>query len=224
MKLSIIMPILNEARELPRLLAGLLPLARHGCEIIIVDGGSEDSSAEIAQVMGFTVLQSTQGRARQMNVGAKHATGDVLLFLHADTQLPEGAVVLIDQALSSGAHTWGRFDVRITGYPRMLRVVSRLMNWRSCLSGIATGDQAMFIKRSAFEAIGCFPDQPLMEDIELSRRLCRFSHPARIDRCVTTSGRRWETYGVWRTIFLMWRLRWNYWRGVPASQLARAYR
>ncbi|MBI3285626.1 MAG: TIGR04283 family arsenosugar biosynthesis glycosyltransferase [Burkholderiales bacterium] len=224
MKLSIIVPVLDEAATLPGLLESLLSLLRDGCEVIVVDGGSVDASAEIAQAAGCTVLQSGRGRARQMNAGALSASGDVLLFLHADTRLPQGAKVLIAQALSGGKTSWGRFDVCISGRPAMLRVVARLMNWRSRLSGIATGDQAMFVKRAAFDALGGFPDQALMEDIELSKRLGRLSRPACIARCATSSGRRWEARGVWRTIFLMWRLRWDYWRGVPAKQLAGAYR
>lgn len=224
MTLSIIVPVLNEAAALPALLAHLLPLLRQGCEVLIVDGGSDDGSANLAQCAGFKVLHAPRGRARQMNVGAAQAGGEVLLFLHADTQLPEGAIALVTSALTSGRHGWGRFDVRITGRHFMLRVVSRMMNVRSRLSGIATGDQAIFVKRAVFEAVGSFPDQALMEDIELSKRLRRLSRPACIERCVSTSGRRWETRGVWATILLMWRLRWAYWRGVPAAQLAKAYR
>lgn len=224
MRLSIIVPVLNEARVLPGLLEHLLPLVRHGCEVIIADGGSEDGSANIAEYAGFTVVRAFRGRARQMNAGAARAIGTVLLFLHADTQLPDGAGVLVVQALSGSAHRWGRFDVCISGRPFMLRVVGHMMNLRSRWSGIATGDQAMFVTRIAFEAVGGFPDQPLMEDIELSKRLCAFSRPACIARCVTTSGRRWERRGVWRTIFLMWRLRWDYWRGVPVQRLAKIYR
>lgn len=227
-KLSVIVPVLNEAPQLPRLLAELRPLVQRGCEVILVDGGSEDGSAAIAEVAGFRVLQAARGRARQMNAGARSARGDTLLFLHADTQLPTAAVQLIEGALASPvnagrAHCWGRFDVCIAGRARMLRVVSWCMNWRSRLSGIATGDQAIFVTRSAFETVRGFPDQALMEDIELSRRLSGLSRPYCIAQCVTTSGRRWETRGVWRTIVLMWRLRWDYWRGVPASQLARNY-
>jgi rSAM/selenodomain-associated transferase 2 len=223
-KLSIVVPLLNEAQELPRLLDRLSLLARHGSDIIIADGGSEDGSADTAESAGFTVVRSAKGRARQMNAGAAQASGDVLLFLHADTQLPDEAHMWIEQALADNKATWGRFDVRISGRHFMLRVVSRLMNLRSRLTGIATGDQAIFLTRSAFDAVGGFPDQPLMEDIELSRRLLALCRPAFISRCVTTSGRRWETRGVWRTILLMWRLRWDYWRGVPVQQLADAYR
>lgn len=224
MKLSIVVPVFNEADELPRLFRSLLPLVRQGWEVVIADGGSEDGSANIAAIAGFTVVQSNRGRAQQMNAGASHASGDVLLFLHADTQLPEGASMLIAQAISGGASVWGRFDVCIAGHPFMLRVVSFFMNLRSRLTGIATGDQAIFVTRAGFDAVHGFPDQPLMEDIGISRRLRAISRPACIGRCVTTSGRRWETRGVWRTILLMWRLRWDYWRGVPVQQLAKAYR
>jgi rSAM/selenodomain-associated transferase 2 len=224
LKLSIVVPLLDEARELPRLLDRLSLLARHGGEVIIADGGSEDGSAGAAESAGFTVVRSAKGRARQMNAGAAQASGDVLLFLHADTQLPDEAHMWIEQALADNKAAWGRFDVRISGRHFMLRVVSRLMNLRSRLTGIATGDQAMFLTRSAFDAVGGFPDQPLMEDIEISKRLLVLSRPVCLARCVTTSGRRWETRGVWRTILLMWRLRWDYWRGVPVQQLAEAYR
>lgn len=224
MKLSIIVPILNEASELPNFLDRLLPLMRNGIEIIVADGGSIDGSATIAECAGFTVVHAHRGRASQMNDGAFLASGESLLFLHADTQLPDGAATLVLQALADKQFVWGRFDVRISGRPFMLRVVSRMMNARSRWTGIATGDQAMFVTRHAFDAVGGFPDQPLMEDIELSKRLLKNSKPACIARCVTTSGRRWETRGVWRTIMLMWRLRWDYWRGLPAQQLAERYR
>ncbi|MGV8899290.1 MAG: TIGR04283 family arsenosugar biosynthesis glycosyltransferase [Burkholderiaceae bacterium] len=227
MKLSIIVPVFNEAHALPLLLERLLPLvqmADHGCELIIADGGSNDGSAEIAECAGCTLVRAPRGRARQMNAGAARASGEILLFLHADTQLPDGAAVLIAQALSDCTYQWGRFDVCIAGRAPMLPVIARMMNLRSRLTGIATGDQAIFVRRAAFDAAGGFPDQPLMEDIELSKRLRRISRPACLHSCVITSGRRWETRGVWRTILLMWRLRWSYWRGVPANQLAQAYR
>lgn len=224
MKLSIVIPLLNEARELPGLLERLLPLVRQGTEVVIADGGSDDGSIAIAECAGFTVVQAARGRARQMNAGAALATGDVLLFLHADTQLPQGVRMEVMQILMDHRYAWGRFDVCINGRPFMLRVVSCLMNLRSRLTGIATGDQAMFVTRAAFDAVGGFPDQPLMEDIELSKRLLALSRPACIARRVTTSGRRWVTRGVWSTILLMWRLRWDYWRGVPVQQSAEAYR
>ncbi|MCR4302600.1 MAG: TIGR04283 family arsenosugar biosynthesis glycosyltransferase [Gallionella sp.] len=224
MKLSIIIPMLDEAPQLPELFAHLLPLQRAGCEIIFADGGSTDGSPDLAEVTGFTAVNAPRGRARQMNAGAARATGDVLLFLHADTRLPEGAIRHVADALAHGDQCWGRFDVCITGRPFMLCVIGPLINWRSRLTGIATGDQAIFVRRNLFERLNGYPDQPLMEDVELCKRLLSFSHPACIAHCVMTSGRRWETHGVWRTIFLMWRLRWAYWRGVGATELAKAYR
>ena len=223
MRLSIIVPMLNEVEQLPELIAHLLPYQRAGCEIIFVDGGSVDGSAMLSEVAGFIALRTARGRANQMNAGASQASGDVLLFLHADTRLPQDATLHIELALANKEPCWGRFDVCITGRSYMLRVVSGLMNWRSRLTGIATGDQAIFVRRIVFERLRGFPDQPLMEDVELSKRLLAFSHPACIAHCVTTSGRRWEARGVWRTILLMWRLRWAYWRGTDAGELARLY-
>ncbi len=197
-------------------------------EVIVVDGGSEDDSRQAVLRAGAQVIRSERGRARQMNAGAAVAQGDILLFLHADTLLPSSAEQAIATAIRSGggAHenVWGRFDVCIAGRSFMLRVVAGLMNSRSRLSGIATGDQAIFMTRRAFESVGGFPDQPLMEDIELSRRLLTLSRPICLTDRVITSGRRWEAHGVWRTIWLMWRLRWLYWRGVPAGELAKSYR
>ncbi len=223
MRISIIVPVLNEIGTLPALLERLRLLAQHGCEVILVDGGSDDGSPGLARCTGFTVLQAPSSRAGQMNVGAAQAKGDVLLFLHADTRLPDDADMLVTQSLLVDGHQWGRFDVRIAGKPRVLRLIAWFMNCRSHLTGIATGDQAIFVTRTAFDAMGGFPDQPLMEDIEISKRLRRISKPARIRRHVITSGRRWEQHGTWQTVWLMWRLRWRYWRGVPASELAKVW-
>ncbi|GAA3528857.1 TIGR04283 family arsenosugar biosynthesis glycosyltransferase [Zobellella aerophila] len=223
MTLSIIIPMLNEARALPGMLARL-PLRGCHCEVILVDGGSRDDSVAIARQAGFRVLETAPGRARQMNAGAAAATGELLLFLHADTLLPPMGLQALQAALADGKHRWGRFDVRISGRHPMFGVVAGLMNLRSRLTGIATGDQAIFVTREAFSRIGGFPDQPLMEDIELSKRLKHLSAPACLSLKVSTSGRRWESRGLWRTIWLMWRLRFAYWRGAPAEQLARAYR
>lgn len=224
MRYSVIVPVLNEAQGMPRLLTQLRSLERQGGEVLIVDGGSDDGCAELATQAGLRVLSSPRGRARQMNQGAAHATGDVLLFLHADTQLPEGALITIRRALQRSGASWGRFDVIIDGRHPMLRVVAALMNLRSRWTGIATGDQAIFVTREAFDAVGGYPDQPLMEDIELSRRLLQHARPVCLSDPVLTSGRRWESRGVWRTVLLMWRLRWDYWRGTPADQLAHRYR
>ncbi|MBF0399814.1 MAG: TIGR04283 family arsenosugar biosynthesis glycosyltransferase [Magnetococcales bacterium] len=223
-ELSIIVPVLNEAAHLADWLAHLQPLRQRGVEIIVVDGGSEDDSPAMAAHWGARLLVSDRGRARQMNAGAGVAQGDILLFLHADTWLPsaDGGDSWV-VALAGSGRPWGRFAVRIQGRPWMLRVVAGMMNIRSCLTGIATGDQAIFVRRELFLQVGGFPDQPLMEDIALSRRLLRLSPPLCLSQRVTTSGRRWEKRGVWRTILLMWWLRWSYWRGVPASVLIKAY-
>lgn len=220
--LSIVVPVLNEAASISRVLQALEPLRERGAQVIVVDGGSRDGTVALAQALADAVVQGPRGRARQMNTGASMAQGAVLLFLHADTFLPYRADVEVLQAVQVGA-LWGRFDVQIEGRSPMLAVVAAMMNLRSRLSGIATGDQAMFVRRDVFEAVGGFPDQPLMEDIELSKRLGRRASPACLRACVRTSGRRWETRGVWRTIGLMWCLRWRYWRGESPEQLARDY-
>ena len=221
--LSIVMPALNEAAGIEATLHALQPLRARGVEVVLADGGSGDGTPERAAPWVDLVTTSPRGRALQMNAGAAHARADVLLFLHADTRLPPLADASVLQAVASGA-CWGRFDVRIEGRPQMLRVVAALMNLRSRLSGIATGDQAIFITRAAFDRAGGFPVQPLVEDIEMSRRLKRLGRPACLRTRVCTSGRRWEQRGVWRTIVLMWRLRWRYWRGDSPARLAEAYR
>lgn len=228
MRLSIIIPVLNEAIGLPGLLEHLKSTCRSGSELIVVDGGSEDDSWQVALRAGVQVIGSARGRARQMNAGATVAKGDILLFLHADTLLPPSAERAIEHAIQRAGgineNAWGRFDVRISGSSIMLRVVASMMNWRSRLTGIATGDQAMFMTRRAFNSAGGFPDQPLMEDVELSKRLRALSGPICLADRVVTSGRRWEAHGVWKAIWLMWRLRWAYWRGTDAAELARWYR
>ncbi|WP_233259185.1 TIGR04283 family arsenosugar biosynthesis glycosyltransferase [Rubrivivax albus] len=221
-RLSIVVPMLDEAGQIGALLASLSPLRAQGVEVIVVDGGSRDDSVAAAQGHADAVLKGQRGRARQMNHGAAQARGAVLLFLHADTRLPPDALAAVQQALVR--RVWGRFDVRIVGHSAMLPVVAALMNLRSRLTGIATGDQALFVRREAFDAVGGFPDQPLMEDIELSRRLRALGRPACLRARVATSGRRWDTRGAWRTIWLMWRLRWRYWRGAAPDVLARDYR
>lgn len=220
---SIVVPALDEAGGIERTLQALQPWREAGHELIVVDGGSRDDTAAKAAAWADRVLVSERGRARQMNAGAAAAAGTILLFLHADTRLPAGAPQAVLQAVSGGA-AWGRFDVTIEGRSAWLPVVARLMNWRSRWTGIATGDQAMFVRRADFDAAGGFPDQPLMEDIELSRRLRARGAPACLRLRATTSGRRWDQRGAWRTILLMWRLRLLYALGTPAERLARAYR
>lgn len=224
MSISIIVPMLNESSQLPDLLEHLLEYKKAGCELILVDGGSTDQSAEQAEALGFTVLRSEKGRAIQMNIGAKDASSDILLFLHADTRLPENAGQIIARVFEDENAQWGRFDIKITGQALMLKVVAWFINQRSRLSSIVTGDQAIFIRRNLFETIGGFPVQALMEDIEFSKRLQDISKPLALPEKVITSGRRWEQQGIWRTIFLMWSLRFAYWRGASAEELASKYR
>ena len=222
-RLSIVMPVLDEAQRIGAALAALVPLRAEGVELIVVDGGSRDGTAARCEGVADRVLVSPRSRARQQNAGAAAARGDALLFLHADTTLPADAPALVARALARDY--WGRFDVRIEGRSRWLPMVATLMNIRSRVTGIATGDQAIFVRRDVFEAVHGFPDQPLMEDIEISKRLRRHAGaPSCLRAKVTTSGRRWDERGAWHTIVLMWRLRWLYWRGVSAEHLAEAYR
>jgi rSAM/selenodomain-associated transferase 2 len=224
MKLSIVVPMLNEMQVLPALLAHLRPLLSDRVEVMLVDGGSEDDSVALATLAGLQVMRAERGRARQMNAGAAAVQGDVLLFLHADTRLPDDAVQLIEAALADDRHAWGRFDVKFDVRTWTMAATAFGMNWRSRLTGIATGDQALFMTRAAFDGVGGFPDQPLMEDVEITGRLRRRSRPACIRRPVRVSARRWQARGAWRTIFLMWRLRLDYWLGASPADLARRYR
>jgi rSAM/selenodomain-associated transferase 2 len=219
-KLSIIVPALDEAAGIRAVLQALAQLRDHGHQVIVVDGGSSDGTPALAEPFADRVLNAPRGRARQMNAGAAVAGGEALLFLHADTRLPAEADRLIERALAY--RSWGRFDVQIEGGV-VLALVAFLMNWRSRLTGIATGDQAIFVRRAAFDSIGGFADLPLMEDIEISTRLKRLSPPACIRERAVTSARRWERHGVLRTILLMWRLRLAYFLGARPDELARRY-
>jgi rSAM/selenodomain-associated transferase 2 len=223
MRLSIVVPVLDEAAGIAAHLAALAPLRGGGAEVIVVDGGSTDGTREIAGALADRVIVAPRGRAAQMNAGAALAAGDVLLFLHADTTLPPPADGLIAAALQRTGRAWGRFDVAIVGHHPLLPVVARLMNLRSRATGIATGDQAIFVTRQAFEEVGGYPDLPLMEDIVLSRALKRISRPVCLPERVTTSGRRWESRGVLRTIVTMWRLRLAFFLGASPRALALAY-
>jgi rSAM/selenodomain-associated transferase 2 len=220
--LAIIIPVLNEAATLRPRLEALQTLRQQGVTLILVDGGSADGSAEIASQLTDQLLITPRGRARQMNAGAHAATAEVLLFLHADTTLPVSAPALIRQAIVAGA-LWGRFDVRLDSPRLLLRLVARMMNWRSRLTGIATGDQAIFVRRAVFEQIGGYPPLALMEDIALCAHLKRLASPACLRDQVISSARRWEKHGVLRTILLMWRLRLAYFFGADPQQLARLY-
>ncbi len=211
------MPVLNEARIVREALERLQPLRARGVELIVVDGGSADATPALAAPLADRVIHAARGRAAQMNAGAALARGDVLLFLHADTRLPADADRLV------AGHAWGRFDVRIDSRSPMLRLVASMMNLRSRITRIATGDQAIFATADFFRQAGGFPDIALMEDIAFSARARRFARPACLRERVTTSARRWEKHGVLRTIALMWRLRLAYFMGAEPAELARRY-
>jgi glycosyltransferase involved in cell wall biosynthesis len=240
---SIIIPVLNEAANIQACLLALQPL-RDRAEIIIVDGGSYDNTVELATPYADKIVKSGQGRARQMNHGAKQATGEILLFLHADTELPEYALTLIEQDISS-RQVWGRFNIELrseflvptrcvgTQYQRaalsnfeqfMFKIIAFMMNWRSRLTGIATGDQTIFVTKTAFNTVGGFPEISLMEDIALSRALKKISTPVCLTAKVKNSARRWQHNGIFKTILLMWSLRLRYWLGADPECLAELYR
>ena len=224
MRLSVVVPALEEAAGIASTLSALQPLRAEGHEVVVVDGGSRDATLALARPLADRTLFAPAGRAVQMNAGARAASGDALLFLHADSLAPANAASAIGRALAGGAR-WGRFDVTIAGRPRILRVVAAMMNVRSRVTGSATGDQGIFVERLLFDMAGGFAEIPLMEDIALSKSLKRFGgRPACLRDRITTSGRRWEARGPWRTIVTMWRLRLAYALGVDPARLAREYR
>ncbi len=222
MKLSIIMPVLNEAGGIVAALDALQPLRARGVEIIVADGGSNDSTLELARPRADVVITAPRGRALQMNAGAAAATGAVLIFLHADTHLPDDADRLVINGVARTGRSWGRFDVRIDG-GGLLALISSAMNARSRITGICTGDQAMFVTRAAFDEVDGFPSIALMEDLALSAKLKRIGPALALRAKVTTSGRRWQTNGVFRTVLLMWRLRLAYALGADPDKLAGIY-
>ena len=226
MRVSVVMPTLNEERGVARTLRRALASSFH--EIVVVDGGSRDRTRDIVASLQdaaprLTLLCSEPGRARQMNAGADRCSGDALLFLHADTWLPDGALTAIHTALSDARCVGGRFDVAFDPDAGWGWLIARMMNWRSRWSGIATGDQALFVRRAVFQRLGGFADLPLMEDVHFSRRLKREGSIASLRLKVVTSYRRWERYGPVRTILLMWTLRTLYWLGINPRVLAGRY-
>lgn len=222
-RISIIVPVLDEAAGIAPVLAALAPLRRRGHEVIVVDGGSADSTPALARADADRVVSAPRGRANQMNAGAALARGEVLLFLHGDTRIPQDADACVLKGLAESTRQWGRFDVRIEGESRLFPLIAFSMNLRSRATGIATGDQAIFVRREAFERVGGFPRLELMEDIALSRSLKRLSPPLCLAARAVTSGRRWERHGVLRTVILMWRLRLAFSLGVSPANLARLY-
>ena len=221
--LSIVIPALNEAVNILAALTPLQTMRARGVEVILVDGGSNDQTKQIALPLVDRVIDGARGRARQMNVGARESKGDMLLFLHADSILPIDADKSIVAALRTTSRTWGRFDVTIEGAHFFLPVVAWFMNHRSRLTGIATGDQGLFMMREAFAAVGGFADIPLMEDVAMCAALKKNGAPICLKQTITTSGRRWEKHGLWRTIFLMWRIRLAYFFGTDPVKLHRSY-
>ncbi|MEQ1562280.1 MAG: TIGR04283 family arsenosugar biosynthesis glycosyltransferase [Nitrospiraceae bacterium] len=231
MTISVIIPTLNEERTIMATLAQTAALGFD--ELIVADGGSNDKtpalvesyrlSTQSSALSPIRLVPAPRGRARQMNEGAKASRGEILLFLHADTQLPDDAKIVIETAMARQDMVGGRFDVRFDRPSTWGTIISSMMNWRSRVSGIATGDQALFVRRPIFEQMGGFADVPLMEDIDFSRRLKRRGATAALTTTVTTSFRRWEQQGPLPTILLMWALRFLYWIGVSPHRLAHLY-
>ena len=226
MKISIIIPVLNEVGVIEDTLRALQFMRQRGHQVIVVDGGCTDQTLIKAAPLTDYIIKSKCGRAAQMNTGVKLACGEILWFLHADTVVPQDADYLILKALDSTSQPfrhWGRFNVRLSGNNPMLRVIEFFMNLRSRVTGIATGDQGIFVRRDIYKQLGGFPDQPLMEDIEMSKRLKLISRPACLNAVLVTSSRRWEKRGLLRTVILMWALRAAYSSGVSARRLAYYY-
>jgi len=221
--ISIIIPTLNESESIEKTLNSLHTTLKEGNELIIVDGGSNDDT--ILKCKNYTdkVYTATKGRAIQMNVGADKSTNDILLFLHADTLMPQNFSAENLTALATITNEWGFFKVKFTSHHLLLRLVSTLMNTRSCLTRIATGDQAIFIKKELFKKIGGYKEIPLMEDIELSISLKKYSKPYCVKEFVMTSSRKWESNGIIKTIILMWKIRFLYFFGVSPQKLVNIY-
>jgi rSAM/selenodomain-associated transferase 2 len=223
LRLSIIIPVLNEAPRLEALGPTLAGARAAGCEVIVVDGGSDDASCAVARTFADIVIIAPRGRANQLNAGARVASQAVLWFVHADSQLPATAYTHIQNAVGTTDAAWGRFDIDIVGRARGLAIIAWFINQRSRMTGVATGDQGIFVTRALFDAVGGFPALPLMEDVAICKALRRIRRPFCLTCRIGTSGRRWETHGIIRTVILMWRLRFDYWRGVDPHELHARY-
>ena len=223
MRLSIVIPALNEADSIGATLAPLQAARRAGHEVLVVDGGSSDATAVAAADGADRVIEAPRGRAVQMNAGARAASGDVLWFLHADTRAPDDAAEAIIEACRGGRRIWGCFNVALDAPGLSFRVISTGINWRSWFTGIATGDQGLFVSRRLFDAVGGYPELPLMEDLALSHALRERCLPVRLPQRLSTSARRWQQGGTWRTVLLMWRLRLAYALGADPAELHRRY-
>lgn len=222
MPVSVIIPVINEEKNIRSCLDALQLYRKQGHEVIVVDGGSEDQTCNIAEALADKVVKSEKGRAKQMNNGAVIANHEALWFLHADTLITENAISKIETALVN--NDWGRFNVKLSGSHWLFRIIETMMNVRSCMTGIATGDQGIFVKRDIFKSVKTYSEIPLMEDIELSRKLKKISRPVCLKEVLTTSSRRWEEKGIMQTVFLMWKLRLLYFMGVSAEKLAQHYK
>jgi len=220
--IAVVVPVLNEQGQLPALLGMLDSLGAD--EVVIVDGGSTDGTGTILAEGRSAWLTCRPGRARQMNAGAAGCKSDILLFIHADTKVTSNHLLAVRKVMSDEEVVGGRFDVRLSGSPPAFRIIEWFINIRSRLTGISTGDQCQFVRRELFERMGGYPEQPLMEDIEFARHLKRAGRIACLRDKVTTSSRRWEQHGVFRTVLLMWKLRLYYWLGVTPERLAAFYR
>lgn len=221
--LSIIVPVLNEARTIAGVLNTLRPFRQRGAEIIVVDGGSDDDTAQLAQPLADRVVKAPRGRAAQMNEGAKVASGFIFLFLPTETRLPPDADTQMMVGRNRDTSVWGRFDMHLTGRHPLLPIVARILNWRSRMSGIASSEQAIFVQRETFFRLGGFADIPVMDDVEMSKRLKAISPPICVTSRVTVPGKRFDREGFWTTLRMMWLMRFRYRTGMKPAEILKRY-